>query len=142
MKKILVKRNDGGVSIIVPGDSATPETMERDARAVPGYVSHREIDDSDIPADRAFRDAWEDSQPGPQVDINLDKVKEVVRKKRNAALERLDVEAIKEQRKPNGNVEEINIKAQELRNIPQNDARFKSDNLEELKKLAQELDNE
>src|SRR3990167_793672 len=96
MKKISVKRNDGGVSIIIPADEATPELLERDALAVIGYVSHREIEDFDIPPDRTFRNAWTDDLPGSKIDINLPKAKEIkkdqLRILRKPKLEALDIE--------------------------------------------------
>lgn len=77
MKKIVVKRADGGVSIIHPTNEATPELLERDALATAGYVSHREIDDSQLPADRVFRDAWTDDYPTDTVDVNIKKAQAI-----------------------------------------------------------------
>ena len=56
--KIIVKRNDGGISIIHPTHEATLELLERDALSVDGYVTHQEIEDDAIPQDREFRNAW------------------------------------------------------------------------------------
>lgn len=75
--KILVKRADGGVSVIVPTAESTPELRLRDALAVAGYVSHREIADEDIPATREFRNAWTDDYPGQFVDVDPAKAVDV-----------------------------------------------------------------
>ena len=76
-KKIIVKREDGGVSIVVPSHEATPELLERDAKAVQGYLSHRILEDEHIPLDREFRNAWTDDYEGPQIDIHGPKAKEI-----------------------------------------------------------------
>jgi len=75
MKKILVVRDDNTVAIIIPSDIATDETMLRDALAVPGYISHRDIEDSEIPNDRTFRDAW--IHVDGKLDYNLDKCRQI-----------------------------------------------------------------
>lgn len=76
-KKIAVKREDGGVSIVIPSHEATPELLERDAKAVQGYVSHRVIEDEHLPVSREFRNAWTDDFEGPQIDIHGEKAKEI-----------------------------------------------------------------
>lgn len=96
MKKIAVKRLDGGVSIVIPTNEATPELLLRDALAVDGYVSHRDLEDLDIPSDRVFRNAWTDNLPGTQIDIDMPKAhlikKDQMRALRKPKLEALDVE--------------------------------------------------
>lgn len=77
MNKIVVKRSDGGVSILIPTHEATPETMLRDALRVEGYVSHREISDDSIPSNRIFRNAWTDDLPTPTIDVDLTKAKSI-----------------------------------------------------------------
>lgn len=141
MKTIVVKRQDGGVSIICPTHEATPELMERDARAVEGYVSHREIDDDKIPSDRIFRNAWTDDNPTETIDISSIKARQLIREKRNRALESLDKKAFSESRKPNGKTDEIDAEAQRLRDIPQHPD-FSSDNIEKLKALMQSINEE
>jgi hypothetical protein len=85
MTKIVVQREDGGVSIIIPANEVFPELLERDALAVEGYVSHRIIDDSKIPQDRVFRDAWTDEYNTTTIDIHASKAKEIaLTKLRNA----------------------------------------------------------
>ncbi len=131
MKKILVTRSDNGISIIVPTNEATPELLLRDAMAVNGYVSHREIEDSEIPMDRSFRNAWIDNDG---ITHDFDKCREIIRNKRNDSLTKLDKQAYAESRKPNGNITSINNEAQRLRDIPQNSL-FNTDDINNLKTL-------
>lgn len=139
MKKIVIKRNDGGVSILIPGDGATPELLERDAKAVIGYVSHREVDDDQIPFDRTFRNAWTDDLPTNTVDLDFDRVRSLIREKRNRALAELDTKAVSESRKPNGNLTAIDAEAQRLRDIP-SDPSFNTRDEESLKRLYEDAD--
>lgn len=94
MDKVLVKRVDGGVTVIIPSNDCTPELLDRDVLATPGYASHRTILDTDIPSSREFRNAWCDTQPGTQIDIDctqaLDCALKEVRAKRDPALAATD----------------------------------------------------
>lgn len=59
----------------------------------------RDLDDSDIPASRTFRNAWVDDLPNTQINIDMAKAKEIalesLRQKRNYTLSRTDAEYIK-----------------------------------------------
>ena len=61
MKRIIYKKEDGGVAIIVP----TPEYLETHtieelaAKDVPAGAEFQIVDVTDIPEDRTFRNAWE-----------------------------------------------------------------------------------
>lgn len=96
LKKIAVKRSDGGVSILIPTHEATPELLLRDALATPGYVSHREVEDDAIPSDRIFRDAWTDDFPTETIDIHIERAKEIklnqFRQLRTPLFNKLDIE--------------------------------------------------
>lgn len=120
MKKIAVKRDDGTVAIIIPTLESTPELMERDAKAVPGYVSHREIDDEHIPEDRTFRNAWTDDLDTPTIDVHIPKAHDIYRDRlrylRKPRLAELDIQFMKAIEK-NESVTEISAKKQELRDI-------------------------
>lgn len=125
MRKIAVKRLDGGVSIIVPTDEGTSELLMRDALAVEGYVSHREIDDNQIPEDRYFRNAWTDDFQTKTIDINSDKALEIKKNKlrilRAPKLEALDIEYIKAIEKSDGELQAtISDKKQVLRDVTLN----------------------
>ena len=60
MQRIIYKKDDGGVAIIIP----TPEYLETHSiedlvKKLPAGVEFKIIDESDIPSDRTFRNAWE-----------------------------------------------------------------------------------
>lgn len=63
-------------------------------RSIPPGHTHRVIEVSVLPPDRLFRNAWEDSQPGNQIDICCQKAKEIalvnLRYARDKKLEFLD----------------------------------------------------
>lgn len=110
--KIVIKRVDGGVSImgLAPtGDAAraielapehTDTIVEIEVRqwAVvhPGeYVSHRVMEDDAIPEDRTFRDAWGDTTEELKIDVDMKKCREIwkdkLRRARAPLLAELDV---------------------------------------------------
>ena len=58
--KIIYKNENGGVSVIHPTDEALSfMTIEEIAlKDVPTGLPYKIVDDSEIPTDRTFRDAW------------------------------------------------------------------------------------
>ena len=60
-QRIIYKNEDGGVAVIVPA----PECLEKHsiekiaAKDVPEGIPYKIVDVSEIPSDRAFRNAWE-----------------------------------------------------------------------------------
>ena len=58
--KIIYTNEDGGVSIVIPTDEALSfMTIEEIAlKDVPTGLPFRIVEDSEIPTDRTFRDAW------------------------------------------------------------------------------------
>ncbi|MDD5407015.1 MAG: hypothetical protein PHE73_08775 [Sulfurovaceae bacterium] len=140
MKKIVVKRKDGGVSIIIPTHEATPETILRDVLRVEGYVSHREINEDKLPQDRIFRDAWTDDNPTETVDVHIEKAKEIkkdhLRQMRKPLFEKLDIEFIQAVEKGDINTQkQIADKKQKLRDITKVDL---PSTVEELKNFVPE----
>lgn len=93
MPKVIVKRQDGGVSIVTPAPGVTQELIERDAKRVEGYVSHRQVQDKELPTDRTFRDAWVDDDV--KINVNMPKAREIhmnhLRQKRAKLMPELDV---------------------------------------------------
>jgi hypothetical protein len=61
MKRIIYRKDDGGVAIIIPTPEYLAEhTIEELAiKDVPEGKEFKIVDVSDIPTDRTFRDAWE-----------------------------------------------------------------------------------
>jgi len=54
MQRIIYKTESGGVAVIVPTD-----TIEACMKDIPEGVPYKIVEDSDIPSDRTFRNAWE-----------------------------------------------------------------------------------
>lgn len=69
MKKRVVKLDNGSVAIVIPSQSATPESIERICSNIPGHVSNREIEDSELPVDRAERGLWVDNPKSKAIEI-------------------------------------------------------------------------
>ena len=59
-KRIIYKRTDGGITIIVPTpDALQSMTIEQIAQKdVPTGLKYKIVDKSEIPTDRTFRNAW------------------------------------------------------------------------------------
>lgn len=123
MKKILIKRSDGGVSImhLVKEDVdinkaiADWESSFKDATC----IGHCEINESDMPSDRTFRDAW--VQNGSAVAVSMPKARMIhmdrIRKERKRRLEELDKETMRH-RTNQQKLDEVETKKQVLRDLP------------------------
>ena len=57
--KIIYKREDGGVTVITPTHEWTSSIEELAQLDVPTGLKYKIVEDSDIPSDRSFRNAWE-----------------------------------------------------------------------------------
>lgn len=132
---IVIKRPDGGVSICHPSKEDFFDEALRRSQLL-GECSI--ISAEDLPKDRSFRNAW--THDGLKVIECPIKSRDIVRAKRNKKLEELDVIAIRESRKPNGRIQEIDSKAEMLRNIPQRE-NFEVLSIEELKAILVEIDS-
>ncbi len=59
MKRIIYPNSDGGISVVIPSPN-TKYTIEQLAlKDVPAGKPYKIIEDTDIPTDRTFRNAWE-----------------------------------------------------------------------------------
>ena len=58
-KRIIYRNDQGGVSIVVPAPGTGLTLQEVIERSVPYGASYKVVNESDIPTDRTFRDAWE-----------------------------------------------------------------------------------
>lgn len=122
--KIVHKRADGGVSITTLAKEMSLEDVVKHAEKLEkelGFVSSRVInDDSLIPSDREFRNAWTDDQPTDTVDIDITKAQEIkknqFRAERKPKLEALDVEVMKAL-EVGADISELVTKKQELRDV-------------------------
>jgi hypothetical protein len=52
-KRIVYKTEEGGVAVIVPTD-----TIEACMKDIPEGAEYHIVEDSEVPSDRTFRDAW------------------------------------------------------------------------------------
>ena len=52
--RIIYKTPDGGVAVIIPAD-----TIEACMKDIPEGAEFSIVEDTDIPSDRTFRNAWE-----------------------------------------------------------------------------------
>ena len=59
MKRIIYPNDDGGIAVVIPAPS-TKYTVEQLAlKDVPAGKPYKIIENTDIPTDRTFRNAWE-----------------------------------------------------------------------------------
>ena len=105
MRKIIFTRPDGGVSVVVPAINTLPDPekiteAEAEQRAwdkLPTIaINPRFVTDAEIPTDRTFRNAWEDSAG---IKVNMPKARDIhkerLRTMRAPKLAKLDVDYIR-----------------------------------------------
>lgn len=120
--RILVRRNDGGLSIVYPtGEQPKEKVLEQSLNNIKGgYGGYTELTESEfnkqVPKDRHFREAW--TLKDNKLMEDPEKCRECIRKVRNKALQMLDKVAFAELRKPNGNIKEVERKAKKMRDLP------------------------
>ncbi len=106
MKKIVFKKEDGGVAIVIPAPKEQIEKtagkltkkqyekLVRDTANIPEGAEQRDVDDKDIPDSREFRDAWVDESNDSCIDICCKKAQKLVledlRRKREPLLLKQD----------------------------------------------------
>lgn len=119
MKKIIYKHGDNEVAIVnMVNDNTSLESIID--KVVPAEHEWSIIDESEIPLDRTFRDAWTFNKQTIVVDI--DKAKEIQKNKFRAArmsiLEKLDVQYMKADEQGNTDLkQQIAAQKQELRDV-------------------------
>jgi len=96
--KYLIKYKDGSVGVMttVSDDTRPEDEMEKWTEEHKKSVeSHRTLDESEMPEDRYFRDAWIDKEGKLHVDLDKSLAihQNVLRELRKPKLEALDVEA-------------------------------------------------
>lgn len=132
---VYTRPEDGGVSVVYPTGETTLETV---LEQVPeGALNVRVTDAQNIPSDRTYRNAWTDQNPGEQVDVDLEKAKQIhmdrIREARNEKLLALDTEQMKSLRDPE-KLLEIEDQKQVLRDLPET-FELQADNPDALKAL-------
>ena len=66
MKLIIYPNDDDGVAVIHPSPNTKYTTEEIALKDVPKGKPYRIIEDTDIPTDRTFREAWEADFTNPE----------------------------------------------------------------------------
>ena len=126
MSRIIYTNSDGTVSILQPilteinPNTGNPFTIEEIAgKDVPDGTSYEIVDDSVIPTDRSFRDAWK--QNNKTIETDMAKAKEVhktnIRNARTLKFAELDVE-FQKALETSSSTTDIVTKKQALRDAP------------------------
>ena len=119
MSKIITKNNDGTVSVTFASPHWEGTMEELAKKVVPTGLTYKIVEDSVIPTDKIFRDAWEYSDGTISVNITKSKNlwKEKIRGARKSKLEALDVDFMKAQ-ETGADTSSIVAKKKELRDFP------------------------
>lgn len=142
--KVIIKRTDGGVTIMSQGD--VPSDLNNEIRKwseITGLEAESIdfVDDAVIPVDRTYRNAW-----GHNLEVDIDKAKEIqkqiLRGLRLPLLQKLDTEFIIALGSNNTKAQtEIEARKVELRNITDSVSIENSTTVEELKEAGMEIIN-
>lgn len=115
--RIILKNTDGTVSVLYPVldcGLTIEQIAEKDSHGTPYEI----VEDSEIPADQEFRNAW--IHNGKKIEIDFVKAKEItknrLRAERKPLLESLDVEVMKNISNAAA-LQEIEVEKQRLRDI-------------------------
>src|SRR5262249_3313396 len=125
MKRILIERSDGGVSVMeLIGEAAPEEEIAKWEESSPGmFVAWNEIDSAELPASREFRDAWvPDGDGGVMVDMTKARAIQMdrIRAARAEAFKPLDIEFMRAvERNDRAAEDQIAALKQRLRDLPQ-----------------------
>lgn len=119
MKKIIY-RTPNGVAVVTPVSTMELHIEQIAKKDIPEGVDFSIVDESKIPKDRTFREAWEYSEK--EVLVNPDKAKAIWKDKwreaRKPLLASLDIEFMKAVESSNSSKQaEITSKKQELRDV-------------------------
>ena len=98
IKRIVIKRSDGGVSIMEHLKDSLEDTVDKFAESLnlegKSVISYREIDTVNLPIDTYFRDAWTDDYDSSTVDVDMAKARNIhmdnIRLARDEKLTELD----------------------------------------------------
>ena len=114
MSKIIYTKSDGTVSIITPAGDVNDAIKD-----VPSGLSYEIVEDSVIPTDRSFRNAWK--QNSKTIETDMTKAKEIhkdkIRIARTPKLAELDIE-FQKALETSSSTTDIIAKKQALRDAP------------------------
>jgi len=129
MSKIIYTNSDGTVSIITPTGDVNDAIKD-----VPSGLSYEIVEDSAIPTDRSFRNAWK--QNSKTIETDITKAKEIhktnIRNAREPKLAELDIE-FQKALETGASTTDIVSKKQALRDAPADSAIASASNEAELK---------
>ena len=129
MSKIIYTNSDGTVSIIIPAGDVNDAIKD-----VPSGLSYEIVEDSAIPTDRSFRNAWK--QNGKTIETDMTKAKEIhkinIRLARKDKLAELDIE-FQKALETSASTTDIVSKKQALRDAPADSAIASADTEAKLK---------
>lgn len=155
MNKLIYTTPQGTLAIIIPTDKSI---IERDLnislsdseyenfvrlKSIPlDALGVREIEDSEIPLDREFRNAWKDNQNS--IGFDLIKAKEIqlerIRKAREPKLQELDIEYMKAlESNDSVKLKEISDQKEVLRNITQPLIDLEANSIDDIKNAFPEV---
>ena len=116
MSKVIFTNSDGSVSVMTPIEGTAEECAKRD---LPDGTSYEIVDDSVIPTDRSFRNAWK--QNNKTIETDMSKAREIhktnIREARVAKFAELDVE-FQKALETSSSTTDIVAKKQALRDAP------------------------
>ena len=116
MSKVIITNSDGTVSIMTPIEGTAEECAKRD---LPDGTSYEIVDDSVIPTDRSFRNAWK--QNNKTIETDMSKAREIhktnIIEARVAKFAELDVE-FQKALETSSSTTDIVAKKQALRDAP------------------------
>ena len=115
--RIVYPNDTGGVYVIIPSPNWVGTMEELAAKDVPNGKAYKIVEDSAVPTDRAFRDAWENYEA---IAVSMTKAKEItktrLRVERKPLLEAQDVLFMKAQ-ESSSDTSAIVTEKQRLRDI-------------------------
>lgn len=116
-KRIIYENNDGSVSIVIPAIEDIEAVVKK---SIPEGISYEILEDTDIPSDRTFRNAWVKNGKGIRIDMPLARLIHMtsIRKVRAEELIKTDQELLRAIENGEDTVQ-IKEKRQKLRAIPQ-----------------------
>jgi len=129
MSKIIYTNSDGTVSVIHPTGNVNDAVKD-----VPSGLSYEIVEDSAIPTDRSFRNAWK--QNSKTIETDIAKAREIhktnIRNAREPKLIELDIE-FQKALETSSSTTDIVSKKQALRDAPADSAIASASNEAELK---------
>lgn len=121
--RIIYEDDDGGVVILEPSAWALANGWKLEqilAKDIPEGKSFETIENSEISSDRTYRDAWKKN--GAKIEINMAKARQIhmdrIREVRNKELDKSDKALVREM-ESGGNLTNLRVARQKLRDIPQ-----------------------